>query len=162
MKKRMSEYLTAKKIVAVIAFLFLSTFIISQTPVAYASPPQTGTELTPFNIFCFSQTETFPANTPFFVQHGWFVPDWTNQTDTPTSVRTDFENPGTNFTLYVDGTMASSVMYYQYNNSSDIMSKEFLTNFPLGMTAGTHTFLGQWFDDQAGLVGTCTEPITFT
>ena len=124
---------------------------------AFASPPTAGEKLMPYPAPSCPATMTFPASTPFHIQHGWAVP-WPKGT-TPEQ-KQGFGSPGTNFTLYVDGKQAQYTTYRQLDKANGVMDKWFLSDFPVGMT-GTHTFLGLWYDDTL-LALTCQIEVTFT
>ena len=136
--------------------LFVAVTLAATLP-AFASPPATGAQLMPYPVPDCPATMTFSANTPFHIQHGWAVP-WPKGT-TPEQ-KQGFASPGTNFTLLVDGRQAPYTVYRQPDKTGGLMDKWFLTNFPSGMT-GTHTFLGQWFNDSE-LALTCEIAVTFT
>jgi hypothetical protein len=73
--------------------------------------------------------------------------------------RVPFNSPGTNFTLSVDGVGVHVIRYNFYNSTSDTMTKNFLANFPDGMS-GVHTFTGEWNYD-GSLNASCTVQVTF-
>ena len=152
--------------VLAIGALFLVSSLFAASPVL-AAPAPTGAQLftlgqclsgTTTDSITYTASITFPANTPFFVEHGFAQSPWRTIS---TSVRTDFNSPGTNFTLWMDGTPVRSNPVRSYDHSTDSMSKEFLSNFPDGM-AGTPTFTGQYFDHVTGLGLACVLTVTFT
>jgi predicted GH43/DUF377 family glycosyl hydrolase len=95
-----------------------------------------------------SGSQTFPANMPFHVAHGW-------QLDFPTQDYDLF-----NFELEIDGVNQEIAFIETYFDDSDppLLSKISVFNFPQGMT-GTHIFNGHWigpcyvFDDD------CLDPL---
>jgi hypothetical protein len=130
-----------------------------------ASVPTTGTRLSMYRGFRLNSCSTtdpniapgattFPANSPFFVRHGWigFInPPVQNQTYAA------FERPTTTFYLYVDGVLQSSLPDF-YDAGSFTHVKLFVTNFENGMT-GTHIFQGWWFIDGYLVGGTANTEV---
>lgn len=84
---------------------------------------------------------TFPANSPFFVRHGWVT-----GVSTPVTNQTlaAFNRPTTDFELYVDHVEQQSLPDFYVSQGTHF--KLFVINFPNGMT-GTHLFQGWWFLD---------------
>jgi len=78
---------------------------------------------------------TFPANTPFHIEHGWScaLADAVCMA-TQISARGDFE-------LYVDGALQPSTVDVDIRDDGSIQ-KLYLTNYPDGLPAGTYTFVG--------------------
>jgi len=108
---------------------------------------------------------TFPANTAFFVRHGWI--DFPTH---PVSNQTlaAFERPTTDFELYVDHVEQHSLPDFYVQGGAHF--KLFVINFPNGMT-GTHLFQGWWFEDGYAVNATantqvlelaCNLQVTFT
>jgi len=87
---------------------------------------------------------TFPANTPFFVRHGWIC--------TPDE-GTLCLDPATAFRLYVDGQRMPSALDLELNQtcppvvppSGECTSRRYLTNFRFGLPPGPHAFRGEWW-----------------
>ncbi len=118
-----------------------------------ASVPTTGTRLSMYRGFQLGSCSTtdpnispgattFPANSAFFVRHGWVYFAY-QPVDNQTQAA--FQNPTTNFQLYVDHVEQSSLPDF-YSPSTNVHIKLFVINFPNGMT-GTHLFQGWWFLD---------------
>ena len=84
---------------------------------------------------------TFAANSPFHIEHGWVN---SNLGFSGNSTNAAFLGPNTFFEVYLDGVQQLSVRDDSVSNGFYI--KLFLTNYANGMT-GTHTFLGQWYED---------------
>lgn len=90
----------------------------------------------------------WPANSAFFVRHGWInspLHPETNQTEAA------FERPTTDFELYVDHVQQQALPDFSSGNGFHI--KLFVINFPNGLT-GTHLFQGWWFLDSYLIGGT--------
>jgi hypothetical protein len=153
----------------VLALLVLAGFAIATIGSAYAdasvtrdtdstpgaSVPTTGTHLSMYKGFALNSCSynppidpniapgsvTWPANSAFFVRHGWIenlAPPYTNQT------LAAFDRPTTNFELYVDHVQQQSLPDFYAGHGFKI--KLFVINFPNGLT-GTHLFQGWWFED---------------
>jgi hypothetical protein len=100
-------------------------------PAAANEKPTTGARL---GLGALAPT-TFDANTPFYVEHGFAC----DLADAPCLRE---EVGGGAFRLYVDGVLqASTVDVDRFDGG---ISKLFLSNFPLGLPAGVHTFSGVW------------------
>jgi hypothetical protein len=141
--------------------VFVGAFIVSVALLGnlplYSDPSNLGPQLQGLSFGCGTSTSTYPANTAFSVEQAWVKGKWSNL---PLQDRASFNNPNTNFTLSVDGTGVNMIRYNFYNNTSDTMTKNFLVNFPNGMS-GVHTFTGEWNYD-GSLNATCTVQVTFT
>lgn len=140
------------------------------------SVPTTGTRLSMYRGFalgsCYDSDPngaagptTFPANTPFFVRHGWVFSTLTPYTNQTLGA---FNRPTTTFELYVDHVEQKSQPDYSSGNGFQL--RLHVINFPNGMT-GTHLFQGWWFQDSyftTGVGGSevfalgCNLQITFT
>ena len=97
---------------------------------------------------------TYPANTPFFIAHGWFTTEWT--TNTPALDKRGFMAPTTYFEFRVDRVPQASSMNAQYFPETDIKVKLFVSEFDQGMT-GMHRFGALWFLDGSLVGGTFGE-----
>jgi hypothetical protein len=111
------------------------------------------------NVYLGSPT-SFPANTPFHIQHGWAF----GATEHP-------EQDGIfAFSLNVDGVPRDADFVLRSAESPQAAGYEYPTlssswvfNFPAGMT-GTHTFTGNWIAPcriavaQLGYAGQCSTP----
>jgi hypothetical protein len=143
-------------LVVVLALAALAAF--SVVAVGYAAPssaaraaaaqynnkPTTGTR-----ISIFGGPATFAANTPFHIEHGLLCarPDVS-----------DCTNAQSHFDLYLDGVLQPSTV--DIDNLGDFLLKENLTNYPTGLPAGSHTFVGV-FISNGTVFGTVTRTITF-
>ena len=121
-------------------------------PATANNKPTTGTKI---NLF--APPSTFSANTPFYIEHGF------------SCMRPDDANPSacmkssSSFTLTVDGVLQkSSVDVDVFNDTKPFTYvKRYLTNFPGGLPAGSHTFVGQFY--QGGVnIGTLAATIVFS
>jgi hypothetical protein len=88
-------------------------------------------------ISLFAPPATFPANTPFHVNHGWGC-------DHPL---TDCLNSGTRFELLVDGVDVPAAHDLEVDPQAQTASESDVSNFRFGLPAGTHTFEGLWYAD---------------
>jgi hypothetical protein len=82
----------------------------------------------------------FPADAPFWIGYG-FVP-------TPSDLRGDapgFLSEDTRFELDVDGERVSVTTDVQQNGKAPVRKTDFV-NFPSGLGAGWHEFVGRWYD----------------
>src|SRR5581483_5224621 len=83
-------------------------------------------------ISLFAPPATFPADTPFHVNHGWICePDIK-----------DCLNPGTRFELRVDGVDVPAAHDLEYDPHASTSSEADVSNFRQGLPAGPHTFEG--------------------
>jgi hypothetical protein len=117
----------------------------ARTAVAqYNHKPTAGTR-----ISIFGPPTTFAANTPFHIEHGLLCarPDVS-----------DCTNADSHFDLYLDGVLQPSTV--DIDNLGDSLLKENLTNYPTGLPAGSHTFVGV-FVSNGTVFGTVTRTITF-
>jgi len=116
-------------------FLFLviciAALVVAASPVAANSTPTTGTR-----ISLFDPPPTFPADTPFYVEHGSFCDPTVGDT------AADCMNANTHFDLYLDGNLQPSKV--DIENSPAGWVKLNLSNYGAGLTAGRHTFVGVW------------------
>jgi hypothetical protein len=108
-----------------------AALVAAASPVAANSVPTTGTR-----ISLFDAPATFPANTPFYVEHG------TGCDLTAGDKVSGCMNADTHFDLYVDGVLQPSAV--DIENSPAGWVKLNLTNYPAGLPAGRHTFAGVW------------------
>lgn len=147
--------ITAFLTLAAVGPVFADTVSRDTDSTQGASVPTTGTKLSMYRGFNLGSCSfnppvdpniapgatTFPANTPFFVRHGWV-----DFPTTPVSNQTlaAFQRPSTDFELYVDHVEQQSLPDFFVQNGVHI--KLFVINFPSGMT-GTHLFQGWWFQD---------------
>jgi hypothetical protein len=120
-------------------FLFLvicvAALLVAASPVAANSTPTTGTR-----ISLFVPPATFPADTPFYIEHGSACESPAG--DVAGDAAADCMKADTHFDLYLDGTLQPSTV--DVENSPTGWVKLNLTNYPAGLTAGRHTFVGVW------------------
>lgn len=104
-------------------------------------------------IGLFEGPATFTADTPFYTEHGFVcVLDDVDCMGVETSARSWFE-------LYVDDTLQASTIDVDRNENT--IARYSLINFPAGLPAGEHTFLGKWYRD-GELFHTASATINFT
>jgi hypothetical protein len=128
----------------VLLLALVGAMLVVAAPASADSKVPTGTR-----IGIYRPPATFPANTPFYVQHGF-----TCETGTEAC---PFGKG--NFSLYVDGVLQPSTVVV--TNVDGVVAKYWLTNFPNGLPAGDHTLVGVWtFTGQP--TQTVTDTITFT
>ncbi len=138
-----------------LSFAVLATLLVGAplllAPATQAGPIHTGTQI---NILTHcDQTIQFGVKVPFFVQHGFTQPDWTDPAVTTPAVRRGTLAPTTHFALYFDGALQATLAYNAYDPATDRFSRLWLRNYPSGLT-GIHTFTGQWFEDGSLVGGT--------
>lgn len=87
----------------------------------------------------------FPANTGFFVAHGWAYIPWEDATPVE---RLAFVSLASVFVLTIDGQVQTFVLHMALINTPDgqFMSKLFVSEYDRGY-AGTHVFVGTWYYD---------------
>jgi hypothetical protein len=116
-------------------FLFLvicvAALLVAASPVAANSTPTTGTR-----ISLFAPPATFPADTPFYIEHGSACEAAAGDS------AADCMKADTHFDLYLDGNLQPSKV--DVENSPAGWVKLNLTNYPAGLPAGRHTFVGVW------------------
>jgi hypothetical protein len=88
-------------------------------------------------ISLFAPPGSFPANTPFHVNHGWGC-------DTPP---TGCLEAGTRFELLVDGRDVPAAHDLEYDPHASLATEADVSNFRSGLPAGVHTFEGRWYLD---------------
>jgi hypothetical protein len=135
--------------------LVVSVALLGNLPI-YSDPPNLGSQLQGLFFGCGTNTSTYPANTAFSIEQAWVKGGWSTS---PLQDRASFNSPNTNFTLSVDGIGVNVIRYNFYNSTSNTMTKNFLANFPDGMSS-VHTFTGEWNYD-GSLNATCTVQVTF-
>jgi hypothetical protein len=92
--------------------------------------PTTGTR-----IGLLPPPSTFAADTPFYVTQGF----------TCEAGKTACLSGLTHFDLYADGQQEPSATDLTFGADATLLSKFNLTNFPSGLSAGTHVFHGEWY-----------------
>ena len=116
----------------------IAALVVTAPPVAANSVPTTGTR-----ISLFDAPATFPADAPFYIEHG------TGCDPSVGDKASACMNADTHFDLYLDGALQPSTV--DIENSPTGWVKLNLTNYPAGLPAGRHTFDGVWV--QGGSVG---------
>ena len=102
---------------------------------------------------------SYPANTLFFVRHGWLFADWR---ESSAAEQRGFMSEATRFTLLIDGVLQIQSREYLYLNDPDFMIKLFNTDNHKGLT-GSHFFTGRFFLDASifTIGGSFGEPVLF-
>jgi len=122
--------------------------VVAASPAAANSKPTTGTR-----ISFFAPPGTFAANTPFYIEHGFGC-------DTTIGDKvSDCMNASTHFDLHLDGVLQRSTV--DVDNSPTFYLKRNLTNYPAGLPAGSHTFVGDFVFNGTTLL-TLTITVTFS
>jgi len=122
--------------IIVVASLFALAATASATHV-----PTTGTPIRLLNPAV--TPTTFPANTPFFVRHGFAC--------LPEELALCLDSR-TEFRLYIDGQRMRSALDLELNlscqpvvPSDECSARVNLTNVRFGLPAGPHAFRGEWW-----------------
>jgi hypothetical protein len=138
-----SKLLLAASIVALTVF--------AAAPAADAnSVPTTGTR-----IALFIPPATFPADTPFYIEQGFECQAIVGEPD----YAGDCMTASTHFDLWLDGAQQPSTV--DIDNAPGAYLKRDLTNYPNGLPAGSHTFVGVFVFDGV-VTQTVTATIVFT
>ena len=124
----------------------VAAVLLVALPATANNKPTTGTR-----IGLFAPPATFAADTPFFVEHG-FACELGDGVCLGGQI-----SARSSFTLSVDGVLQASTV--DVNNAGGVLTKLYLTNFPSGLPAGTHTFVGVW---DGGVTQTITAVIVFS
>lgn len=105
------------------------------------------------------KTLKYPANTGFFVGHGWFYFPWDGA---PTVDKEAFMSPAMTFELRIDGELQGSAMHAFLVSFPDgqAMFKFFISENHDGL-AGKHTFVGTWFESNGFYGGDRLTPVFF-
>ena len=125
-----------------------AAMLVATAPATANSKPTTGQRI---NLFAPPEPATFPANTPFYIEHGYIC-----DLNDVGCIKTQISALST-FSLYVDGVLQRSTVDVDVANGT--ISKRYLTNFPAGLPAGVHTFDGVF--DLNGFVSDLPATITF-
>jgi hypothetical protein len=116
-----------------LAALVAATLTVAAAPAGANNKPTTGPR-----ISFFDAPDTFPAISPFYIEHGFGC--LLSDTDCMT---TEVTGQST-FVLYLDGVPQSSTPDVDVDAANQIIRKFRLTNYPNGLPAGIHTFHGIW------------------
>ena len=127
----------------------LAALLAVASPVAANNKPTTGDRI---NLLAPPTTLTFAAGTPFYIEHG-FGCDTTIGDNASTCM-----HASTHFDLYLDGVAQRSTV--DIDNVPTFYLKRNLTNYPAGLPAGIHTFVGVWIQN-GSFYSTATVTITF-
>jgi hypothetical protein len=125
----------------------IAAALVMAAPVAANSVPTTGTR-----ISLFAAPATFPSGTAFYVEQGSACEPSVDSASLCMSADTHFD-------LYLDGALQTSTV--DIENSPDAWIKFNLTNYPAGLSAGRHTFVGVWVAG-GSVYMTMSARITFT
>jgi len=151
---------------ALVTVFFVGMLLLLPGPAAASNRYYaTGAEV--YNLGAYCGTDfTYPANTPFYVAHGYAEGPWT--TDTREN-KLAFLSDMTYFELQIDGVTQRSTMYIYMETVDDALWKMYVTENDRGLT-DVHVFEGFFYLDsywlgetpgQAVLVGTCMSTVTF-
>jgi hypothetical protein len=95
--------------------------------------PLTGSRIGVFN----PEPTTYPANTPFYVEH------FAGQCDLE-AIAAGCLGAGTHFDLYLEGVLQPSQIDIDIVTQEPlVLRKSNLTNYPTGLPAGTYTFTSE-------------------
>ena len=105
-------------------------------PATANNKPTTGTR-----IGLFAPPATFAANAPFYIEHGFGC----SAADASPSACLKSNNY---FTLTIDGVLNKSSVDVDVLKDTKPYgySKRYLSNFAAGLPAGSHTFVGQFYE----------------
>jgi hypothetical protein len=119
-----------------VVVLAAASLAVAVAPAGANNKPTTGTRI-PFN----NGPDTFPANTPFYIEqgHGCLFSDTACMASEVTGQST--------FVLSLDGVLQPSTPDVDVDPVNQIIRKFRLTNYPNGLPAGPHTFHGVWIVD---------------
>jgi len=131
-----------------LAVIPIAAALVLAAPVAANSVPTTGTR-----ISLLATPTTFPSGAAFYIEHGSGC-DVTEGDSASDCMRAD-----TYFALYLDGALQPSTI--DVENTPGGWVKFNLTNFPAGLAAGRHAFVGVWFRDGSAYQ-TLSSRINFT
>jgi hypothetical protein len=133
----------------VLALLIVAMALPLAAPAGAEAPAPVGPRI---NIYLGGSPQTFPANEPFHIRHGW-QPDPTD----------GYPIGLFSFELEIDGQPVEADFVLTYRNDENLLVRQWVHNFPAGMT-GIHEFTGHWFAPcpaavDAGLYeGPCLNP----
>ena len=133
--------------------LVLLLSLAAVTLVVAAPATANNKQTTGTKVSLFAPPSTLPADTPFFIEGGFTAPVG------------DGDGLGleisaqSGFTLYLDGVLQPSTV--DVDLVGGWLEKRYLTNYPDGLPAGAHTFVGQAYLGGT-LVDTRTVTITFS
>jgi hypothetical protein len=134
--------------VPVAAMVAVAAFLVSTASAGANTVPTTGNR-----ISLFAGPTQYAAATPFYVEQGFICPLGQGVDSCMNS----------DFVLTVDGQVQQSVTDIDkvVRDGTMYLQRDELTNFPTGLSAGTHTLTGYWY--QGGvLTSTQTLVVTFS
>lgn len=112
--------------------LTLVAILLMASPVSAIGPTYVGDR-----IFANADGQSYPADTPFYISHGWGG----NLGVDPLG----FEAKAS-FTLEVDGELISEDFVDRFvDHDSSYLLKLYVFNFYEGLSAGEHTFTGHYY-----------------
>jgi hypothetical protein len=126
----------------------LAALLVVALPATANQKPTTGTRIALGN-----PPATFPANTPFHIEHGF-----TCELADANCMAEQISDRG-DFDLFLDGVLQRSTVDVDVIDGS--IRKLRLTNYPSGLPGGTYTFVGRNLID-GNVVLTRIATITFT
>jgi hypothetical protein len=129
-----------------------AALLVTALPATANDKPTTGSQ-----IRLSAPPATFPAATPFFIEGG-------SACNVPNvGDLNDCMNATSYFDLYLDGVLQQSTVDVDLIKTpvGFFLARRYLTNYPSGLPAGSHTFVGNIFVDGT-LFGTLSATITFT
>jgi hypothetical protein len=148
--KRRTLLAVALALAALAAFSVVAAGYATPSSAARAAAAQYNNKLTTgTKISIFGGPTTFAADTPFHIEHGLMC------ARPGVSACT---NAASHFDLYLDGVLQPSTV--DIDNLGDSLLKSNLTNYPTGLPAGSHTFVGVFVFDGT-VFGTFTRTIAF-
>jgi hypothetical protein len=112
----------------------------ASTAKAANSKPTTGSK-----VSLFAPPSRLAANTPFYIEQGFICPSLGDGACMEREI-----SAKSSFTLYVDGVVQPSTVDVDVVNGG--IEKRYLTNFPAGLPAGAHTFVGVFDLDGSPIV----------
>lgn len=119
-----------RRLVSGVVVLFA---VLALAATALARPGFAGDQI---NILAGNPT-TYAADAPFHVLHGWGMKD---------PAEKGAYVAGYGFQLEVDGLwMGRGHVIVQRNNETKSLTRRYLYEFPDGLSAGDHTFVGHWY-----------------
>ena len=83
----------------------------------------------------------YPADTLFWVAHGFGFGEWSDATG---EEKRAFNHRSTSFTLLIDGVPQKSALHARLDKSIDAKLKFFVTEIHDGLPAGTYEFTGEF------------------
>lgn len=123
----------------VLALLMAGALTAGLAGAALAAPPRTGDR-----ISLFDPPATFPADTAFWIGHGWCLTQEEldeGVVDSPS----DVIRRASRFELFVDDVAVPLATDLQRDVDICVVQKFNFHNFRAGLPAGAHHFRGEWY-----------------